>query len=169
MLAAGIPPGTDPGQQTSVMVRNLLLLAHITSVAAWLGANVLQLVIGPRLRARGGEVARQWAETGEFLGRRYYNIIGALVAITGIALVMHGHWHWRGFVLVGIAMVVVGGVTGVAGFDKQFKREIAARVEGDEAAAKRAAHNITSLAFMDSFLLLITMLAMIDRWKGVVG
>ena len=50
------------------MTRNLLLLAHITSVAAWLGANILQLVVGPRLRARGGEVARQWAETGEFLG-----------------------------------------------------------------------------------------------------
>ena len=151
------------------MTRNLLLLAHIAAVAAWLGANVLQLVVGPRLRARGGEVARQWAETGEFLGKRYYNVVGGLVAITGIALVMHGHWHWRGFVLVGIAMVIVGGLTGVLGFDRLFKREIAARASGDEVAATRTAHNITSLAFMDTFLLLITMLAMIDRWKGVIS
>jgi hypothetical protein len=64
------------------VTRNLLLLAHITSVAAWLGANILQLVVGPRLRARGGEVARQWAMTGEFLGRRYCNVVGALVAVT---------------------------------------------------------------------------------------
>jgi hypothetical protein len=151
------------------MVRNLLLLAHITAVAAWLGANILQLVIGPRLRARGGDIARHWAETGEFLGRRYYNVVGALVAVTGIALVLHGHWHWRGFVLVGIAMVIVGGVTGVVGFDKQFKRELAARRDGDDAAARRAAHTITSLATMDSFLLLVTMLAMIDRWKGAIS
>jgi len=151
------------------MTRNLLLLAHITSVAAWLGANILQLVVGPRLRARGGEVARQWAETGEFLGRRYYNVVGGLVAVTGIALVLHDDWHWRGFVLVGIAMVVVGGLTGVFGFDRQFKREIAARTAGDDVAAKRATHNITTLAFMDTFLLLITALAMIDKWKGAIG
>jgi hypothetical protein len=151
------------------MTRNLLLLAHITSVAAWLGANILQLVIGPRLRARGGEVARLWAETGEFLGRRYYNVVGILVALTGISLVMHGHWEWRGFVLVGIGMVVIGAVTGIVGFDRLFKREVAARTAGDEEAATRAAHNITSLAFMDTFLLLLTMLAMIDRWKGMIS
>ena len=79
---------------------------------------------------------------------------------------MHGHWQWRGFVLVGIAMVVVGAVTGIVGFDRLFKREVAARTAGDEVAAKRAAHNITSLAFMDTFLLLVTMLAMIDQWKA---
>jgi hypothetical protein len=151
------------------MTRNLLLLAHITSVAAWLGANILQLVVGPRLRARGGEVARQWAETGEFLGKRYYNVVGGLVLVTGISLVMHGHWKWQGFVIVGIAMVVVGGVTGVLGFDRQFKREIAARTAGDELAAKRATHNITSLAFMDTLLLLVTALAMIDHWKGAIS
>jgi len=148
------------------VTHNLLLLAHITSVAAWLGANILQLVIGPRLRARGGDVARQWAETGEFLGKRYYSVVGGLVLITGIGLVFHGHWEWRGFVLVGIGMVVVGAVTGVVGFDRLFKREVAARTSGDETAAKRAAHNITSLAFMDTFLLLVTMLAMIDKWKA---
>jgi hypothetical protein len=151
------------------VTRNLLLLAHITSVAAWLGANLLQLVVGPRLRARGGEVARQWAETGEFLGKRYYNIIGGLVAITGIGLVFHGHWEWRGFVLVGIGMVVVGAVTGIVGFDRLFRQEVAARTSGDEVTATRAAHNITSLAVMDTVLLLITMLAMIDRWKGMIS
>jgi hypothetical protein len=151
------------------MTRNLLLLAHIVSVAAWLGANILQLVIGPRLRARGGEVARQWAATGEFLGRRYYNVVGALVAITGIGLVFESDWNWSGFVLVGIAMVVVGGLTGILGFDRLFKREMKARADGDEVAAGRITHTITSLAVMDTFLLLLTTLAMIDRWKGSIS
>jgi hypothetical protein len=148
------------------MTRNLLLLAHIAAVAAWLGANFLQLVVGPRLRARGGEVALQWAETGRFLGKGYYNVVGGLVAVSGISLVLHEDWHWRGFVLVGIAMVIVGGVTGVAGFDRQFRKESEARVAGDEAGARRATHTITSLAAMDTFLLLLTMLAMIDKWKA---
>ena len=148
------------------MTRNLLLLTHITAVASWLGANVLQLVVGPRLRASGGEVARQWAETGVFLGRRYYNVVGAAVAVTGIALVLHGEWHWRGFVLVGIAMVIIGGITGIAGFDKLFRGESAARAAGDDATARRMTHNITSLAVMDTTLLLLTMLVMIDKWKA---
>jgi len=148
------------------MTRNLLLLAHIAAVAAWLGANFVQLVVGPRLRARGGDVALQWAETGRFLGQRYYNVVGALVAVTGIGLVLHGDWRWHGFVLVGIAMVIVGAITGVAGFDRLFRRESEARAAGDEATARRATHNITSLAVMDTFLLLLTMLAMIDRWKA---
>ena len=151
------------------MTRNLLLLAHIASVAAWLGAIILQLVVGPRLRARGGDAARAWAETGEFLGKRYYNVVGGLVAITGIGLVFHGHWEWRGFVLVGIAMVIVGGITGIVGFDRLFKQEVAARTAGDEVTAKRATHNITSLALMDTFLLLLTMLTMIDKWKGAIS
>ncbi len=151
------------------MTRNLLLLAHITSVAAWLGANILQLVVGPRLRARGGDVAREWAATGVFLGQRYYNVVGALVAITGIGLVFESDWEWRGFVLVGIAMIVVGAITGIVGFDRLFKREVKARTEGDEVAARRTAHNITSLALMDTILLLITALAMIDKWKGAIS
>ena len=151
------------------MTRNLLVLAHITTVAAWLGANILQLVVGPRLRAQGGEVARQWAETGRFLGKRYYNIAGLVVLVTGIALVQHSGWNWRGFVIVGIAMVVVGGITGVAGFDRLFRREREARAAGDEATAKRVTHNITSLAVMDTLLLIVTALAMIDKWKGAIS
>jgi hypothetical protein len=88
------------------------------------------------------------------------------VAITGIGLVTRGDWHWRGLVLVGIAMMVVGAVTGVAGFDRLFRKECEARAAGDEATAQRATHNITSLAAMDTFLLLLTMLAMIDKWKA---
>jgi hypothetical protein len=147
------------------VTRNLLLLAHITAVAAWLGANILQLVVGPRLRARGGDVARQWAETGIFLGKRYYNVVGAAVAITGIALVLHGEWRWQGFVIVGIAMVIVGGIFGIFGFDRLFRRESEARAAGDEAAATRATRGVTSLALTDTFLLLLTALAMIDKWK----
>lgn len=151
------------------MTRNLLLLAHIASVAAWLGANFVQFVIAPRFRRAGGEFAQRWTDTASFLGMRYYSVVGALVAVTGISLVLHGHWHWQGFVLVGIAMVVVGGVTGVAVLEPLLKKETAARTAGDDAALAKAQHNFNAVALMDTLLVLITMLAMVDRWHGAGG
>lgn len=50
------------------MTRNLLLLAHIAAVAAWLGANFTQFVVAPRLRRVGTAPARAWSETARFLG-----------------------------------------------------------------------------------------------------
>jgi hypothetical protein len=148
------------------MTRNLLLLAHIASVAGWLGANVVQFVVAPRFRRAGGALAQQWTDTASFLGQRYYNVVGALVAVTGVGLVLHGHWRWEGFVLVGIAMVVIGGVTGVAVLAPLLKKETAARTAGDDAAVAKAQHNFDAVALMDTILVLITMLAMIDHWHG---
>ena len=148
------------------MTRNLLLLVHIAAVAAWLGANLVQFVISPRMQRAGPETARAWSETGLFLGQRYYNVVGAAVAVSGIALVLHGHWKWRGFVLVGIGMVIVGGLVGVLLFDRLFQSEAAALESGDAAGAAKARHNITSVAVLDTTLVLITMLAMIDHWHA---
>jgi hypothetical protein len=151
------------------MTRNLLLLAHIASVAAWLGANFVQFVVAPRFRRAGGDTAQRWTDTAQFLGQRYYNVVGVLVAVTGVALVLHGEWHWQGFVLIGIAMVVIGGVTGVAILEPLLKRETAARSAGDEAAVARIQHNFNAVAALDTLLVLVTMLAMIDRWHGSPG
>ena len=148
------------------MTRHLLLLVHIAAVAAWLGANLVQFVISPRMRRAGPEAARVWSETGRFLGQRYYNAVGALVAVSGVALVLHGHWKWRGFVLVGIGMVVVGGLLGVLLFDRLYQSETAALESGDATGAAKARHSITSVAVLDTTLILITMLAMIDRWHA---
>lgn len=147
------------------MTRNLLLLVHLASVAAWLGANLVQLVVAPRLRRVGTDEARAWSQTARFLGRRYYNVAGGVVGLSGVLLVLDGNWHWRGFVLVGIATVVIGAVLGIAVFDGQLRREDQALGAGDRARATRAQHVITSVALLDTFLLLLTMLAMIDRWR----
>ena len=92
------------------MKHNLLLLAHIASVAAWLGANLVQFVVAPRFRRAGGPIAQGWTDTASFLGRRYYNVVGILVAVTGVLLVLDGEWKWQGFVIVGIAMIVAAGM-----------------------------------------------------------
>jgi len=151
------------------MAHNLLLLLHLTAVAAWLGANFIQFVVGPRLRRLGPPTDRHWTETSQFLGRRYYNVAGVLVGASGVLLVLHGHWHWQGFVIVGIVTVAIGATLGVAVFEPILKQELRALADGDEAGAAKARHNFTSVAVLDTVLLLITMLAMIDRWMGSAG
>ena len=148
------------------MTRNLLLLVHIASVAAWLGANFVQLVLAPRLRRQGKDEAIAWSEGARFLGQRYYNVAGVIVGVSGVLLVLEGDWRWRGFVLVGIATVVIGATLGIAAFDPLLRREAAALHLGDDATVARIRHNLTSLAALDTTLLLVAMLAMIDRWSG---
>jgi hypothetical protein len=148
------------------MTRNLLLLVHLAAVAAWLGANLVQFVVAPRFRRRGTVEARAWSDTARFLGRRYYNVAGVLVGASGVLLVLDGDWGWHGFVLVGIAMVVIGATLGVAVFDPLLRQEASALERGDDEAAARAQHDVVSVALLDTALLLVTMLAMIDRWHA---
>ncbi len=151
------------------MTHNLLLLVHLGAVAAWLGANLTQFVVAPRLRQAGTAEALAWSRAARFLGQRYYNVAGVVVALSGVGLVMDGDWRWRGFVLVGIAMVVVGAGLGVAVFDRQIAREEEALAAGDVVTARRFQHTVTRVAVLDTFLLLVTMLAMIDHWNGSIG
>jgi hypothetical protein len=151
------------------MTRNLLLLLHLAAVAAWLGANFTQFVVAPRLRRYGAPTDRHWSETSRFLGQRYYNVVGVVVAVSGVALVLHGHWHWRGFVLVGIATVVIGAALGIAVFEGLLKREAAELDAGDLPTVARIRHNFTAVAVLDTLLVLVTMLAMIDKWHGATG
>ena len=148
------------------MTRNLLVLVHLTSVAAWLGANILQFIVAPRLRRAGSAAALAWSETARFLGQRYYNVVGAALGISGVLLVINGDWQWRGFVFVGIGMIIVGATLGIAVFEPLLKKEAAAIEGGDAAELTTIRHNITSVATLDTVLLLITMLAMIDKWMA---
>ena len=148
------------------MTRTLLVLVHLTSVAAWLGANISQFIVAPRLRRAGSAAALAWSETARFLGQRYYNVVGAVLGISGVLLVIDGDWQWRGFVFVGIGMIIVGATLGIAVFEPLLKKEAAAIEGGDAAELTTIRHNITSVATLDTVLLLITMLAMIDKWMA---
>jgi len=68
------------------VTRNLLLLVHIASAAAWLGANFVQLTVGRRMLGRPDETAARWAETTGRLVSTYYNVAGAGRGGTGLTL-----------------------------------------------------------------------------------
>lgn len=147
------------------MTRTILLALHITGAAAWLGANFVQLVVTPRLERESAEVAASWTRQQQLLGQRYYGPVGALIAITGVLLVLDGDLSWStGFIWVGIIVVVIGAALGVAAFTPLGNRRLAALEAGDRPAAARALRSTLRLAVLDTALVLLTVLAMVDRW-----
>jgi hypothetical protein len=149
------------------MTRTLLLALHITGVAAWLGANFVQLVLTPRFDRLAADAAAAWTRQTIWLGERYYNVAGAVIGVTGVLLVLDGDWSWgSGFIWVGIAVLVIGGVLGGVHFGPQAKARAAALEAGDSEAAKRALGRILPAAFLDTALLFLAVLAMVDKWQA---
>ena len=147
--------------------RTLLLAVHITGVAAWLGANFVQLVLTPRFARADRAIAKAWTDATIMLGERYYNLAGGVIGLTGVLLVLDGDWSWSaGFVIVGISVVVIGGVLGVGLFGPVAKRRAAALESGDDEAAAVALKRIMPAAVLDTALILTAVLAMVDKWKA---
>ncbi len=85
--------------------------------------------------------------------------------MTGVLLVLDGDWDWSsGFIWVGVAVIIIGAITGVVGFGPLAKTRAAALDSGDAPAAATAQSRIISLAVMDTALVLLAVLAMVHKW-----
>ena len=147
------------------MTRTLLLGLHLTGVAGWLGANFVQLLLSPRFAKGPADVAAAWTRQTIWLGERYYGAVGGLIGVTGVLLVVDGDWSWSsGFIWLGIAVIAFGALTGVIGFGPLAKKRADALESGDLATADAAQSRIIPLALLDTVLVLLTILAMIDKW-----
>ncbi len=145
--------------------RTLLLAIHIASVGGWLGANYLQLLLSRRFARGSAESAAAWTRHTIWLGERYYGVIGALIAISGVLLVIDGDWSWSsGFIWVGVAVIVIGGVMGAAVFAPLSKRRLAALESGDTATAAQLLNRIVMFGALDTVLILLAVLAMVHKW-----
>lgn len=148
-------------------MRTWLLAIHIVGVAAWLGANLVQLLLSPRFARGPADAALAWTNQIIWLGERYYNVVGVGVLLTGVALVLDGDWSWgAGFVSVGITVVIVAALLGIFAFSPLAKRRAAALASGDTADADAAQRRIMQLAVLDTTLVLVAILAMTDRWQA---
>ena len=147
--------------------RNLLLSLHIVGVAACLGANLVGFVLTPLLARHGAEVAAAWASSVSTLARTYYNSAGVVVGVTGVLLVQHTGYGWgSGFVAVGISALVVGAALGIAVFAPTGDRLAASLRGGDERTAARLKARTTRFLCVDTAVVLVTVLAMVARWKA---
>jgi hypothetical protein len=147
------------------MTRTLLLALHITGVAGWLGANFVQLVLSPRFAKGPTDVAAAWTRQIVWLGERYYIAVGVLISITGVLLVLDGDWSWSSrFIWVGIIVVIVGAVMGGAVFGPLAKQRAEALEAGDRPRADAAQARMMPFALLDTGLILLAILAMVDKW-----
>lgn len=145
------------------MTRNLLLWLHVAAVAAWLGANFVQLVLARRLA--DGPAAKAWTDATIFLGERYYTAAGGVIGVTGVLLVLDTPWSWGdGFVWMGIVVVLIGGAMGGLVFGPLAKKRSAALEAGDAATAEAALARTIPAAYLDTALVLIVVLAMVSKW-----
>jgi hypothetical protein len=143
--------------------RNLLLVLHIAAAAAWLGANFVQLALTPQFAKRGGEVAASWFDMTSWLGKRYYNLAGGVLALTGVLLVLETGYEWSaGFVAVGIMVIVIGAVLGVAFFAPEGDRLAAA----SRAGAPVASNRYLAVALVDTSLVVLAIAAMVWKWQA---
>ena len=147
------------------MTHTLLLGIHIAAVGGWLGANFVQLVLSPRFARGPADAAAAWTRHTIWLGERYYTAVGGLIAVTGVLLVLDRDWSWgSGFIWVGIAVVAIGAAMGGLGFGPLAKRRAEALEAGDTAAADAAQSKIIPMAYLDTALVLLAVLAMVDKW-----
>ena len=162
-----VPVGGDAVRQTRPVTRTLLLALHITGAGAWLGANFVQIALTPRFSRMPGDVAAAWTRETVWLGERYYSLVGAVIAVTGVLLVLDGDWSWSsGFVWVGITVVVIGAVLGVTQFAPLARDRADALDAGDEQRAAGRQSRIMRLAVVDTALVLTAVLAMVEKWQA---
>ncbi len=147
-------------------MREFLLVVHILAAGAWIGGNVTQFVVTPKLRDRGGESAAAWMSSVVRMGRVLYTPAAIIILLTGVALVLNSELYdfEHAFVVIGIAMVVIGGILGARIFGPKGEEAAAAFAAGDDARAVAVANGAIRWGAVDTGLLIVTVTAMVGRW-----
>ena len=124
-------------------------------------------MLSPRYAKASAEVAAAWTRQTIFLGQRYYGPVGGLIGVTGVLLVLDGDWSWSsGFIWVGVVVIVIGAVMGVAVFGPLAQRRAVALESGDTASADRTQRSIVGFALVDTALILLAIAAMVHKWQA---
>lgn len=145
-------------------LRNVLLFLHISMVASWLGADILQFVIAPRLKKAGAEL--EWMRIVHFLHEKYYFTIAILILATGIGLVQESEaYDWSSkFIYMGFAAIALGASIG-GGYLKSTSGKVVAALEAGNAAEaeSQGKRMLAPEIFLTGFAFL-TVLAMVSKW-----
>lgn len=148
-------------------MRELLLTIHISAVAAWLGANLSQLVMMKATRRRGGEPAVALFRGFAYLGALYYNVAGVTVFLSGLALLFLSDTVGSAsslFVSIGFFTVVFAGLMGAVFFIPRSRAVAEEFKTGDHDVAEKSARAISRGLILDTALVLLTIAAMVGKW-----
>jgi hypothetical protein len=145
--------------------RNILLVLHIAGAGTWLGANVVQAVVPPSAARLGKEALAGWYRLSSILARRLYIPAAILILLTGVLLVLENEAYGFGstFVVIGMAMIVVGAVLGMVVFGPGGDAAASAVESEDESMIRSAVARLTRWGLVDTLLLLTTITVMVLR------
>lgn len=142
----------------------VLLFVHVVSAAVWLGADFAQFVLAPRFFRAPPATAAAWHRGTVQMMRVLYTPAAILILATGIVMVLRSPAYelTDGFVSIGLAVVIIGAVLGMAVFGPQGRRAASLHEEG--ASAQAVERRIAGLGALDALILLVAFAAMIGRW-----
>lgn len=150
-------------------MHSFLLYLHIIGAGTWLGANFMQAAVSRNLISTSSQVAAAWTKGLASRGSMLYNIAGGLLLLSGIALVLTsngGYSFTDAFVIVGFAMMIAGGAIGGAVLGRGNRRAAELYAEGGQSAELPALQKrLVMWGIIDTVLLLLTILAMVYRWR----
>ena len=147
--------------------RTLLLTLHVALAAAWIGADFAVHVLSPRLYKESAATQTSWARQILWLHEKYYAVVAVLILVTGVLLVLDGDWSWSsGFIWVGVVAIIGGATLGGGGLGSLAKQQLAGLESGDSAAVAAARSRMVPLSLVVTALPIITVLAMVDKWKA---
>ena len=145
--------------------RTMLLTLHITAIASWLGADVVQHAMRHRWRKETSEATKAWARMQFWLHDRYYAVVAVLILVTGIALVQDGQWGWSStFIWVGIATIVAGATLGGIGLKGLAKQRIDTLDAGDTQGAAAVERRALPIELLLTVFVLVSAVAMVHKW-----
>jgi len=148
-------------------LRNVALWLHIIGASMWIGTNVAQTVIGPKVVRAGAGL--QWLKAVEKASGPIYGAASGLILLTGIYLVLGSNDAYSfgsAFVGIGIAVIIIGGALAGLVFNRKTRQAIGLFESGDSAKAMPVYKSIAPWAVIDTALLAFAALAMVAKWGG---
>lgn len=146
-------------------MRTIALWLHILGAGTWLGANVFQGFVGPRMARQEG-AALPWFRAVERASGPVYGLASGLILLTGIYLVISSDLFTFGsaFVGIGFAVVIIGGALAGLVFSRRTKKAIGLYESGDAEAALPVVQSLLPWAVIDTLLVAFAVLAMVAKW-----
>lgn len=146
-------------------MRSFLLTVHIAAAGTWLGANVTQAVASRAMGAHGSQAVAGWYRFAGNLSRFVYIPAGVLLVITGtwMVLTIDAYSFGNAFVIIGLAVVIVGAILGSAVFDPTSKVAAQAAETNDASTFRAAAAKLATFGVLDTLLILLAITVMVLR------
>lgn len=148
-------------------MRHVVLWLHILGGGTWLGANMIQLAVGRSMTGGESNTARRWLEAVDKGSRPLYGIASTVILLTGLYLVLRSDGPYSfgsTFVLIGIAILIIGGALYGGFFRPQTKKALSLFASGNSDEGVRVVNRIRSLGVLDTLLIAFAVLVMVSKW-----